>query len=249
MNYKVITLEDRYDLFEAQDRICTEVWDEFMLHDPIADEYWMQFIEAFKSYQLLIMEGDEFLAIANSVPLHFDKPLDQLPEEGWDWGVKKSVTDFKAGKNPNILMGVQIVVNKRHQGKGLSSIAVKEMASLAKRKGFDQLVIPVRPSDKHKYPLISIDDYILWKNDKNLPYDNWLRVHVKCGGTILKPCHEAMRIPGTIKDWKEWTGVDFRGDGEYVISGALNPVRANLDKDEVLYIEPNVWVLHNIKDV
>jgi len=38
---------------------------------------------------------------------------------------------------PNILMGVQIVVNKIHQGKGLSSLAVMEMVNLAGNSGFD----------------------------------------------------------------------------------------------------------------
>ncbi len=63
--------------------------------------------------------------------MHFDKNINELPDEGWDWGVKKSISDYKAEIKPNILMGVQIVVNRNHQGKGLSSIAVREMLNLA----------------------------------------------------------------------------------------------------------------------
>ena len=133
MSYKIVSLEDRYDLFERQDKICEEVWPEFMLHDPVANTYWMQFIEAFKEYQLLIMDGREILAVINTVPMHFEKSINELPDEGWDWGVKKSISDFKAGIKPNILMGVQIIVNRNHQGKGLSSLAVREISNFRTR--------------------------------------------------------------------------------------------------------------------
>ena len=57
MNYKVVSLKERPDLFESQDKIGSEVWPEFMLHDPVAITYWMQLIDAFKEYQLMIMDG------------------------------------------------------------------------------------------------------------------------------------------------------------------------------------------------
>ncbi|MDA3812132.1 MAG: GNAT family N-acetyltransferase [Spirochaetaceae bacterium] len=246
MNYKIITLEERYDLFQKQDDMAGAAWPEFMHHDPIANKNWMKFIEYCKDYQLMLMEGDEFLAVVNTVPLYFDKPVEDLPDTGWDWGLEKAVKDLEKGIKANMLLGLQIVVNPKYQGRGLSSLAVKEMAALAKRKGFDKLVIPVRPSDKYKSPLIPMNEYLTWKNEKDLPYDNWLRVHIKCGGTILKTCLHAMRIPGSIKDWQEWTGLDMPGSGEYIIPGALNPVTADIDKNEALYIEPNVWVLHKI---
>lgn len=244
MDYKVVTLMDRWDLFESQNRIESEVWPEFMKHDPVGMKNWMPFIESFKEYQLMIMEGDEILAIANSVPLNYKGAISDLPDDGWDWGLAKSMEDFEKGIEPNLLMGIQIVVNKRHQGRGLSAIAVKEMSALAYRKGLKNLVIPVRPSNKHQYPLIPMDRYIQWKNDSGFPYDNWLRVHIKCGGSIIKTCPTAMRIPGTVAEWKEWTGLDFPDDGDYIVPGALNPVQADPAKDQVLYIEPNVWVHH-----
>ena len=244
MDYSIVSLEERYDLFERQDRICGEVWPEFMLHDTVANAYWMRFIEAFKKFQLLIMDENEILAVINTVPLHFDENINILPDEGWDWGVSKSVSDFETGKQPNILMGVQIVVNKNHQRKGFSSLAVREMSDLARRNGFDKLILPVRPSEKHKYPLIPMEDYIQWKNEDGLPFDNWLRVHIKAGGCIVKVCSKAMHIPGTIDEWKEWTELDFPGSGSYVVPGALNPVLIDTESNEGIYIEPNVWILH-----
>lgn len=247
MEYTVTTLKDRWDLFEKQDAVCEEVWPEFMLHDPVGNENWMPFIEAFKEYQLLILEGEEILAVINMVPLHFDRPLDELPDEGWDWGILKSIDDYKKGLKPNMLMGVQIVVNKKNQGMGLSSVGVEEAIETARRAGMDNLIIPVRPSDKHKFPLIPMDQYIRWENGKGYPFDNWLRVHVKAGGKILRPCEKAMRIPGTIAEWAEWTGLEFPGDGSFVVPGALSPISVDRKKDEAVYIEANVWVIHKTK--
>lgn len=242
--YNIVSFKERYDLFDKQDEICTKAWPEFMLHDPIGNEHWMPYIEAFKHLQLLIMDGDEILAIINSTPIFYDGELEDLPDEGWDWAIEKSIRDLKQGIKPNTLVGMQIVINPKHQGKGLSAIAVKEMAKLSKQYNFDKLIIPVRPSDKHKYPLINMEEYIKWENDKSLPIDNWVRVHIKAGGQIIRVCPKAMYIPGTIKEWKEWTGLGFPGNGNYIIPGALNPIKVDLEKDLGEYIEPNVWILH-----
>ena len=120
------------------------------------------------------------------------------------------------------------------------------MRAIGQSKGFKYLVAPVRPNQKSKYPLISIDDYIKWTNDEGLPFDAWLRVHARVGARIIKPCHEAMTIRGTRAEWEEWTGMKFPQSGQYVIPGALNPMEMNIEKDEGIYIEPNVWMVHEI---
>lgn len=246
MDYQIVNLQDRYDLFEKSDKINMAAWDEFMLHCPVANSCWVTFIEAFKEYQLLIMANDEILATLNTVPIYFDGDLADLPDEGWEWAVQKSLSDLAENKTPNILVGLQVVVSKDHQGKGLSSIAVKEMAKLGRQKGFKDLIIPVRPSNKHEYPLIPIEEYMEWKNDEGFPFDAWLRVHVKAGAQLLKACHKAVIIPGTIAEWTEWTGQKFPGSGDHIVKGALSPVHFDLAKDKGIYQEPNVWTLHKL---
>ena len=39
----------------------------------------------------------------------------------------------------------------------------------------------VWPNRKHRYPLTPMEKYITWTNGEGLPYDNWLRVHVRLG--------------------------------------------------------------------
>jgi hypothetical protein len=123
---------------------------------------------------------------------------------------------------------------------------VQAMRAIGQAKGFKYLVAPVRPNQKSQYPLIRIDDYIEWTNEEGLPFDAWLRVHAHAGAKIIKPCHEAMNIRGTRAEWQEWTGLKFPQSGAYYIPGALNPVEINLEKDEGVYIEPNVWMVHEL---
>jgi hypothetical protein len=247
MEYRIVTLKERFDLFEAQDAICEEAWPEFMMHDPVTDEYWMTYIKGWKEYQLLMMNGDDILAIINTIPVTFNGTgAEDLPNEGWDAGFLSGIRCLKEGIKPNMLMGVQIVINKKYQGTGLSLPAVKEMSALAKRKGFKDLIIPVRPSEKHKYPLISMGNYLTWEKAPGLPRDGWLRVHIRAGGEVVKICPQAMYIPGTIAQWSKWTGLDIPGSGSYIVPGALNPVQMDVEKDRGIYVEPNVWVRHRV---
>jgi hypothetical protein len=244
----VVTLKERFDLFQAADDICTKAWPEFMLQDPVAHEHWMTFIEAYKEYQVLVMEGDTILAIVNSIPLRYEGALADLPEEGWDWGVKKAVQDLREGCRPNTLFGVQVVINPEHQGRGLSAFATKQMLNLVERHHLERLIIPVRPNRKADFPLIPMEDYLQWKNDKGEVFDSWLRVHVKCGATVVKICHRAMEITGSLEDWKNWTGKDFPGSGSFLVDGALGPITVDFDRKKATYIEPNVWVVYEAKE-
>jgi GNAT superfamily N-acetyltransferase len=185
-------------------------------------------------------------AIGNSLPFYWDKPLDELSEGGWDWVFLKAVDDHRNGVLPNIQSAIQVAVHPDYQGQGLSSKMVQTMRNIGKSKGFENLVAPVRPNRKSQYPLVSIDDYITWTNDDGLPFDAWLRVHARLGAKIIKPCHQAMTIRGTRIEWEEWTRLHFPQSGQYVVSGALNPIKVNVDKDEGIYVEPNVWMQHSL---
>jgi len=225
-------------------------WPEFMMHDSIANEYWHELFDRFSEYQfaLLDTETKRMAAMGNSLPFHWDEDISVLPEGGWDWVFLKAVEDHKNGVQPNIQSAIQIAIHPDYQSQGLSSKMVQAMRAIGQAKGFQYLVAPVRPNQKSRYPLISIDDYIQWTNDEGLPFDAWLRVHARVGAKILKPCHAAMIIRGTRAEWEEWTGIKFPQSGQYFIPGALNPMHMNIEKDEGVYVEPNVWMVHKIKE-
>ena len=245
MQYKV--LSDIANHNHIQNQVTLNLWPEFIFHDPISNNYWGKLFECFPEYQFSLESNGAIMGTGNCLPYRWDLPFEELPEGGWDAIFEKAIEDKRVGIKPNTLNGLQIAVNKTHQGKGVSSLVLKEMAAIAKAKGFQYVTIPVRPSLKSQYPLTPIDHYIKWRREDDLPFDPWLRVHERFGGKIVKVCHESMRIPGSIKDWEQWTGLKFFESGDYIIEGALNPVKIDLENDYGLYIEPNVWVLHEIK--
>jgi hypothetical protein len=246
--FKIISPGDLPDYRERAGDIAEASWPEFMLHDPIAEENWHELFDRFEEYQfaLLDTETGRMAAMGNSLPFCWDQPLEDLPEGGWDWVFLKAIEDHKSGVKPNIQSAIQINIHPDYQSQGLSATMVAAMRGIAKSNGFESLVAPVRPNQKSKYPLTSIDDYIRWTNRDGLPFDAWLRVHAKAGATILKPCHEAMTIRGTRADWETWTGLVFPQSGPYIISGALYPIDMDIEKDEGAYIEPNVWMVHRV---
>jgi len=246
--YTVISPKDLSDYRNQAGNIADISWPEFMLHDSIANENWHDLFDRFSDYQFALLDTEKncMAAMANSLPFHWEQPLEDLPEAGWDWVFLKAIEDHKIGVKPNIQSAIQINIHPEYQGRGLSPMMVLEMRDIGRSKGFNNLVAPVRPTQKSMYPLISIDDYIAWTNDEGLPFDAWLRVHVRLGGRLLKPCHEAMTIRGTREEWETWTGLKFPQSGQYYIPGGLNPMKMDVEKDEGIYVEPNVWMVHHI---
>ena len=237
---------DYRDLVRGLTKIA---WPEFMLHDQVASELWHELLDRFPEYQLALYdtENKRVAAMGNSFPLRWEDSLENLPEDGWDWVFVKAVKDHKQGLSSNYHCAIQAVIHPEYRGHGLSARIIEAVRAVSKAKDLQALIIPVRPSEKSKYPLTSIDDYITWKNEEELPFDAWIRVHVRLGGKIIKTCHESKTIRGTRAAWEEWTGLKFPQSGEYVLADALVPIEMNVERDEGIYIEPNVWMVHKTR--
>lgn len=245
--FQVITpsTHNRYrDLVRGLNRTA---WPEFMLHDAVANENWHHLLDSFADYQLALYdpENDRVAAMANSLPLRWDETLEDLPDGGWDWAFEEAVKQHKHGIAPNHHCALQVAIHPDYQSQRLSAPMIQNVRAVTKTKGLQALIIPVRPSGKSKYPLISLDDYITWKDEAGLPFDPWLRVHARLGGRIIKVCHRSKTVRGSRADWEAWTGVKFLQSGRYVIPGALSPIEMDVEKDEGIYLEPNVWLMHS----
>jgi hypothetical protein len=107
---------------------------------------------------------------------------------------------------------------------------------------------PVRPTVKALEPLTPMAEYIARTREDGLPTDPWLRVHIRAGGRIEKVAPTSMVVPGTIADWRRWTGMEFAASGPTVVPGALVPVHVSLEHDHAVYVEPNVWVRHVVPE-
>jgi len=149
-------------------------------------------------------------------------------------------------EEPTLVSAIQVLVDRTRHGGGLSAVMLGEMRRIAQAAGFRDLVAPVRPTLKSRYPLTPSDVYASWTTSEGLPFDPWLRVHARAGASIVRVCPESMIIPGTIAEWEEWTEMRFPASGPYVVPGALQPVEIDVESDRGVYVEPNVSMHHPI---
>jgi len=245
--FKIISAREDPELVDRAASQIDNNWPEFMLHDPVAG-YFRDCYEKLPEYQFILQDINtgEAAAICNSIPVSWSGDFNELPDAGWDWAMSLGIDDLNLGRNTHTLSALQIVVFKNYRGQGLSAKAVDSMRQLAREHGYSNLIAPVRPTLKSQYPLTSIENYIVWKNDNGQPFDPWLRVHCNAGGQIVKPCRNSMRIVGTVTQWEEWTGIRFPESGQYIIPGALVPVIVDVEKDIGTYVEPNIWLRHSL---
>ncbi len=138
-----------------------------------------------------------------------------------------------------------MLVHLDRQGQGIAALMLEHMQELARAHGLRDLIAPVRPSWKPRYPLVSIERYAEWRREDGLLFDPWLRAHERLGAEILAVASESMTIPGTVAEWEEWAGMASPESGRYVVSGALTLVDIDREADRGVYVEPNVWMRHS----
>ncbi|MFC7494937.1 MULTISPECIES: N-acetyltransferase [unclassified Nocardioides] len=240
MELSISVLADRPDLMDVFWDMETS-WPEFMRHDPIGNTYYA-LVEQFADYVLVGQdETGEIVAKAFSIPFVLDG--DDLPDDGWDGAIRRGLRGLVSGWEPNAISAVEIVIVPGLQGTGLSGQMLAAMSANAGRHGFDELVAPVRPNGKtdiHE-PMV---DYAFRTRPDGLPVDPWLRVHVRAGGRIDRVAPRSMVIPGTLEEWREWTGLPFDRTGPVEVAQGLAPVLCDAEHGTAVYVEPNVWVRH-----
>jgi len=231
---------------EAQHELGKKTWPEFIRHDLVVEEYWHKLYTEFLHCQFAYYSNENLIGVGNSIPLNWKGDFNDLPDQGLDWAIKKAVDDRRNNLTPNLLIGMQILIDPTLQSKGLSYEFLETMKQIARTNRYSGIALPVRPTQKFKYPLISMEDYIQWKDDNGKPFDSWIRVHTNAGGQIVSICNESMNIQGKVSDWERWTGLTFKSSGEYIVNRALCPIRIDLEKNLGEYIEPNIWIVHQL---
>lgn len=242
----LVSIADRPELWGPLDELCGSVWPELMLHDPVADRCWAHLREDWPQFQLAAVDAEgRIVAGGNAAPLWWDGTDEGLPD-GWDDQFERSIAGLSDWVAPNALGAIQIVVAPDRRGTGLSAVVLDAMRSSARAARLGSLVACVRPTLKASYPLMPIEVYTQWRRDDGLPFDPWLRVHVRAGGRIVRPSPASMRIEGSVAEMESWTGLRFPVSGPYVAEGALSPIEVDLAEDRAVYLDPNIWVAHGV---
>ena len=203
--------------------------------------YWPRLIPELPDFQFHVVDGDEIIARARSMPLRWDGTIDDLPT-GIDGALARGFDEGGA----NVLCALVVMVPHALQGRGASRVALKAMVDIARKHGLEALIAPVRPNWKDRYPLTPIERYARWRRDDGLLFDPWMRAHERLGAEVLKPEPRSLRITARIAEWEEWTGLAFPESGEYVFPGGLATVAIERDEDIGRYWEPNVWMRHPV---
>jgi GNAT superfamily N-acetyltransferase len=187
-------------------------------------------------------EREKVVGVGHAIPAAWDGTKANLPE-GWD-----AVLEARFAQDPptpTVLCALGITIADEWRGQGLSRRMIERMAEIGRDHGLDTLIAPVRPTLKHRYPLTPIDRYVDWRRPDGSHFDPWLRTHERLGAHILKVAPESTVTRGTVAEWEEWTELAFPESGAYVVPGALVPLEIGRERDEGVYVEPNVWMVHS----
>jgi len=225
---------------------------EFMRHDPVGALYYRNGqIEHYSEFGLVAIdpaEPDRPVARAFSVPFAFrdgTRGREELPEGGWDTVIRWADEDRRAERRAAV-SALEITVAPRLQRSGISRLMLTALRDNARRLGFADLYAPLRPTDKHREPLTPFAEYVARQREDGLPYDSWVRTHVRAGARIVKVAPCSMVIAGTIAEWRLWTGFGFTESGPAIVPGALSPIHVSIEQDHAVYVEPNLWVHHRL---
>ena len=241
MALTISILADRPDLAQAMWDMPTS-WPEFMRHDPIGGLFYGNVEARFSEFVLVAQdETSEVVACGYSIP--FVRGGDPLPDNGWDFVIRNGLLANLRGEAPDAISAVEIAVRSDRQGTGLSGQMLAAMRENAARHGFAELVAPVRPNGKAE-PDEPMSTYAFRVRDDGLPVDPWLRTHVRAGGRIENVAPRSMVVPGTLEEWREWTGLPFDKTGPVLVPQALAPLHCDVEHGVATYVEPNVWVVH-----
>ena len=244
--YSLTTAAERPDLDAALDAHQVGLWEPFMLESEVANRMFPRAYADWPDHQHILLDQDGGVAAtSDAMPLAWDGTLADLPDS-WDEQVLRSAADFDAGRAPTALGAMLITVGRSRRGGGLSGIMLGAMQAAGRAAGYRAVIACVRPTEKHRYLLTPIERYATWTRSDGLPFDPWIRLHVRLGGRIVRAAPRSMEIRGSIADWERWTGLSFPDSGRYVVSSATSPVTIDLERDEGVYLDENVWIVHDL---
>lgn len=247
MTATFVSFAERPELWDQIEDLSSRVWPEYNLHGDVTGEHWGRLYEDFPDFQFVLYDEPtaQVLCEGHTIPCSWDGSVDGLPE-GIDAVLLQGLELLAAGRRPNALSALAAEVLPEHRDKRLSSVILEKMRDIAARHALANLIAPVRPSLKARYPITPIEDYVYWTRPDGQPFDPWIRVHTRMGADILKPIPSSLLITGTVAEWESWTAMAFPATGDYVFPEGLAPVAIDRDADRGTYWEPNVWIRHPV---
>ncbi|MEV4413282.1 hypothetical protein [Catellatospora sp. NPDC049609] len=218
-------------------------WPEFIFHDQQTKRHIGRIRDLFGDLELVLLDDGVPVAAGWAVPLCWNGETDDLPA-GYNDSLARALADHDAGRTPDTHAVLAAQVHPGRQGEGLAARLLTALCDDAASRGRGRVICPVRPTHKSRYPLTPIERYQHWTRPDGLPFDPWLRTHVRMGARILAAAPRSQVITGTVAQWQTWTGLTFPDSGDYVIPDGLSPLHIDHRTDTGTYAEPNTWLRH-----
>jgi GNAT superfamily N-acetyltransferase len=236
---KLVRYADRPELIDRRDRLSAS-FPTYMHYNEPGGRYWARLYEEHPDFQLGLLDADELIAELHSVPTPWDGTEADLPS-GWDEAFTRA---FESEREATVLCALAICVLPERRGEQLSSRMIEAMRDAARRHALRELIAPVRPTLKERYPLTPIERFMEWRRADGTHFDPWIRTHERVGGEIIALAPQSMVIEAPVSEWEEWTSLRLPEDGTYVVQGMLAPleVRGGIGR----HVEPNVWMRHSV---
>lgn len=240
------TLAERPDLLDAVWALPS-TWPRFVLQDPVGGRLFGPALERSPELSVLLVDdAGRVAARLVATPFAWSGEDDDLPARGWDAVLERSAADAASGARPTAVSLLEARVHPDLQGRGLSAVLLRGGRETVRRNGFADLVAPVRPTGKAAEPRTPMVEHVARRRGDGLPADPWLRVHVRAGARVVGVCPVSMTVPGTLAQWRRWSGLPLRTTGDVEVEGALVPVHVDVEQDHAVYVEPGVWVHHRL---
>ena len=242
MEYTVEPMSARTD--EELDGLFADGFPPFATADLEVKRYIGRVRQYFPHLDVVLVDRAGKPAAAGwGVPVPWDGEVTDLPGSFADV-LRRAVEAHEAGTATDTFVICGGVVHPALRGTGAAQDLVQALKDLGRSIGLSRCLAPVRPTLKHRYPLFGIEEYLTWVREDGLPFDPWLRLHVRAGGSVLAPCPAAQTMTGSVADWEGWAGIALPADGAYVIPQGLGPLHVDRATDTGVYVEPNIWVRH-----
>jgi hypothetical protein len=229
---------------EVMEALFAEGFPDFIRGDKEVQKYIARVRESFREYDLMLTdEDDQPAATGWGVPIAWSGEVSVLPPTFVDV-LRQSIElhDDSGAADTFVVCGA--VVHPSLKGGEAAASLLRALCDTATQHRLSNVIAPVRPTRKHLYPLLDIDTYAAWVRSDGMPWDPWLRLHVRIGGEVIGLAREAQTMTDAISQWEEWTGLELPVSGEYIIPKGMAPLRIDKSADLGTYVEPNVWVRH-----
>src|SRR5918995_4007561 len=153
----VISAKQRPDLADRADEETASTHQEWQVHGDVSNRYWGSLYEVYPEFQFVLYEEstDTVLGESNAIQCSWDGTVEGLPA-----GIDEVIEGgFPRVGEANNLCALNIRIVPGHEGRGHSRLLLQAMRDLAAERGFANVIAPVLPNWKHRYPLIPIEEY------------------------------------------------------------------------------------------